>query len=413
VINLRVMLSALCIALGGHPLAAWADRPQVEAVVAQMQAAVLAHDSAGYLKLIDTRSPEFMQEQTNWAADLRKHPPSTFSLVLEPDAPDALDAHVNTSDPDDAPRRDQDVAEYTLVMTWSLASTDPAAPPTRRFVRIPARFTRDPALNTWRYAGEAWRVVTSDEHREPTDPDPAKHDNHHRARCLYLPGFRDAALRVVDILPGIRDHVHAGFELTVDHVQEVKLYPDQALLQASIYLSYTEPLGGWNEPGESIKLHVLPRTSAGELRLLLAHEYAHVATFAMGPNATSMPWWILEGAAELAAERYSSRSSTTADRARAFVRAKLKAGTLVPWAPLSDFRAVPGELYDHVYKQGHDFVGFVSQRFGRTRRNDWLRHLSTGASLNDATLAAFAMPFDEIDAAWRRSRSAPAEATRP
>jgi hypothetical protein len=133
---------------------------------------------------------------------------------------------------------------------------------------------------------------------------------------------------------------------------------------------------------------------------LLAHEYGHVATFEMGPRATDMPWWVLEGAAELAAEGYTRNPARNLNRQ---MEGMARAGWLAAWEDLADFR---GEAQNHVwavYTQGHHMLGYISDRFGRSARNRWLRLMAQGRTIDSATTEALGLSFDQLDADWRQS----------
>jgi hypothetical protein len=133
-----------------------------------------------------------------------------------------------------------------------------------------------------------------------------------------------------------------------------------------------------------------------------------VATFEFGPEATNMPWWVLEGVAELSAEKFVAMNQGKADRpeeygsgARTTVERWARRGKLAAWADLSDFRSVKKDLMGHVYQQGHHMVGYISERFGRDRRNRWLRAMGEGHSIDQASREALGMGFDELDRDWR------------
>jgi len=209
------------------------------------------------------------------------------------------------------------------------------------------------------------------------------------------------AQKIIDIIPQIEAHVFEGFGIEDDpaRVQVVKLYRSMRELQLSIYPSYVDPLSGWNEPDESIKVLARPKQRSGELRVLLAHEYGHVASFLLGEKIIDAPWWVLEGVAELASERYS-RSASRVERAMASLA---KSGRLAAWDDLADFRTVKPELMGLVYLQGHAMVGFVSEQFSRESRNAWLKAMARGKSLDEATRSALGIGFDELDRLWRDS----------
>lgn len=354
---------AVALVMCGMPGGPGDDRASLEELLVRMERAVLRADAMEYLACIDQGEPEWVTEQRNWAADLAAHTPESFDLEL-------------TSDPA------ADDAGFTagLRMAWTLPGGA-----TRRVV-FPARFTNDE--RGWLFAGEAWQRLASGDGQNIV---------------LFLAeDLRPVADRIIEIMPEIREHVDEGFETRLDHPQVIKLYGDMRHLQQSIYLSYEEPLGGWNEPGEAIKILADPGMSARRLRTLLAHEYGHVASFTYGPDASNnLPWWVAEGAAELAAERYAGPQAR--EGVEQLLRAWAAAGSLADWEAMADFRRTPPELHGHVYAQGHHFVGYVSERFGRTARNAWVRLLVRGASTEDAAAEAFGIGFEDLDRQWRAS----------
>lgn len=366
--SITLLLAPSCaVALQAQP----AD--DIAALLDRMGAAVLDGDAEAYLACIDTTVAEWATEQTNWAADLADHTPESFELTLASEPAAAAPEGDDPAGPT--------VVEADLRFTWTLPDSR------ERSVEFPARFARADGAG-WRYAGEAWSSVASEDGQTVV---------------LFLSdGLREIAEGITEMMPEIREHVDAGFETHLEHPQVVKLYTDMGHLQQSIYLSYTDPLGGWNEPGEAIKIIASRGMSERQLRILLSHEYGHVATFTYHEEAAlHIPWWVAEGVAELAAEKYSG------NRARrgmtAAVRAWAKSDSLAAWDDMADFRETPSSLHGHVYLQGHHFVGYVSERFGRSARNAWVRALASGVPLDEATRTSLGLGFEELDTEWRAS----------
>lgn len=382
-----------------------ADRAAVEQTLAEMSRAVRAGDVKTYLSLVRRDDPLFSKEQENWAADLKEHRPADFELSIGD----------GSAEP---PSFDDGAARFELVMTWSMP--DAAGKPGReRSVSFPALFTPDDAGGRWLFAGEDWLVLegdgpspavpgaAADEGKgSPDATGPKAKDPKRRVRVKYFPGYEGVAEKIVAVLPAVREHVHRELGVEVARVQEVKVYPSVRHLQASIYLSYAEGLSGWNEPGESIKMLGRPGASEKSLRALLAHEYGHVATFELGPRANDAPWWVLEGVAEVAAQAFAGEGRD----AESSVIAWHEGGKLAPWADLSDFRTVPGPMQRFVYKQGQHMVMHVGAVYGAAKRNAWLRAMSRGLSIDDASKETLGLGFDKLDAAWRESVKALAEA---
>jgi hypothetical protein len=311
-------------------------------------------------------------EQTNWFKDIGRSPPERLAFTLDDDPELSADGKSATA---------------KVRTTWRMPKAG------ERFVSLPTKFVK--SEGAWLYAGEDWKVKEGGS-----------------VRVLYIgSGLEDVAAKVIEILPDIRSHVHEGFELTenkhiTERIQEVKLYPTMKHLQYSIYPSYKDALGGWNEPGESIKILARAGTPPSALKILLSHEYGHVATFELGPKANDMPWWILEGVAELASANYTTGNSRGAIRR---VKRWKDDGDLIEWHRLADFRGEATEHAAHVYTQGHHMLYYISDRFGRTRRNDWMRAMATGDTLDGATQKVLGLSFEQLDKDWLASIDAPSE----
>lgn len=337
---------------------------QITDLLGRMTAAVSAADPQAYLACVSLTDPCFATEQRNWAKDLTRN------------APEHFEATIGDSEPTLAP---DGAALVKLRMSWRLPGGSDHS------LTYPARFVR--GETGWLYAGESWKIAGAD-----------------RVTIFYEGDLGDAAKNVAEVLPGVRAHVHEGFGLESDtnltqRTQEVKLYASMKHLQQSIYLSYRDALDGWNEPGESIKILSRDNTGKAMLQGLLAHEYGHVATFELGPTATDMPWWILEGVADLSAQSYT-HDWPSVDRT---VRRWAEKGELVEWSRLADFHGEATQHMVQVYYQGHHMVGYISDRFGREKRNDWLRAMANGASLDDATRKALGLAFTQLDHDWRQT----------
>jgi len=340
------------------------QRTELETLLASMSREVLKGDAEAYLKLIDPRDPCFVAEQTYWANDLKKFPALAFEQKLEDIKADGPDAAVGK-----------------LTWTWKVKKGE--GEPKERTVTFDARFTK--ADQGWRYAGEHWLRRESKESNN--------------VLVLFQPGFEELADGICEVFPEVRAHVEEGFGIKVPRVQEVKLYASMKHLQAGICLSYTDGLGGWNEPGESIRQLVRKKQTGKESMTVLAHEFGHVCTFELGNKSNEMPWWVLEGVAELSSEHFAK----SRERNDHQIRRMKEKGRLAEWKDLTTFGEVTGENYGKVYSQGHHMLGFISQSMGREKRVAWLRKMATGSTLDEATKSELGMSFAELDAKWRDS----------
>ena len=351
-------------------------RHELTSTLASMSAAAIAGDAEAYLEHIATDEPEFLVEQQAWAKDIRRIAPTElrYELLTEPTI------------------NDDGTATADLRVTWNTENWERPA----RTIEYPARFVQHDGA--WRYGGRDWLEADAE-----------------GLRVLYAPGLAAQADAAAAFWPEVKAHVEAGFETVLDHPQVVKMYTNMEELQFTIFPAYAEPLGGWNEPGESIKL-IAGDFGPGYLKTVLAHEYGHALTFAMGgpdiplaiERAHAMPWWLLEGTAELAAQRFSGGWSRTSR----IVQQWHTQGELIPWDRITDFYETDPADYMFVYSMSHHMVGYMSERFGRSARNTLLRTMMHGASLDEACREVFGIPFTELDADWRASIAAEIASTR-
>jgi hypothetical protein len=334
---------------------------EVEQVIVAMEKAVRAADVDAYLQLVAQADPFFRQEQQCWAQDLTKIKPESFMIRWDK-AQVAADGQRVTGE---------------MTWQWRLPNTK-----NDRKLTFPSQFVREG--KQWKFAGELWLKVDC-------------------AGCEVL--FLDEKLRaeaqsIAEIFPEIRRQVFADLAEREPARMQVKLYPRMVHLQASIFLSYVDGIAGWNEPGESIKLLSMRQGGASKtLRATLAHELGHAATWQMGPKAKSIPWWVQEGVAEQVAEFYSNKRRTSAST----VAALLKSKQLCPWEKIHDFSPETLRLSLQVYNQGHHMCAWLTDRFGKPKRNEWLRAMANGEPLEQASQKAFGLPFSTLAQEWHKA----------
>lgn len=348
-------------AIGAPTPAEWV-RPELDAALSRLSAVTRQASESKYLALVLAETPEFQHEQAYFAHELAKFPPKDVRFTLT-DKPITAD---------DASARGE------LRLDWTTAGGR------ERSVRFPARFVRTQVAGNpaWRYAGEAWQTAQAP-----------------GVIVMFDESLEATAKATAEAFAAIRPNVEASFGLAgtafTGQVQRIKLYAAMTHLQASISLNYTDGLSGWNEPGESIKILPGQRASAGELKPLLAHEFGHVATFAMGVGSRSAPWWVLEGSAELAARPFQAGDP------HADARRWAQQNDLAPFADLADFEHTSGRNKGRVYGQGRSMMVYINDHYGREARNAWLLSIGKGRDLDEASQEALGLTFDELDGAWR------------
>lgn len=361
-------------------------RGEIEGVVRAMEAAAKAGDRDGYLRHVWTGDAMFRIEQEHWADELPRYKPAELTLRVIPDAeiPEGDGRFSIARGPSGGHE-----ATLTLEIRYRM-DVGHAARPEGRSARWPARFVAHdpdgdgPQPERWLYAGDVWETLEGV-----------------GFVVKFQPGSEAIARMTLEAFPIAKAHVDAGFEIKNDTRQEIKLYDDMEHLKASVFLNMPDDvLGGWNEPGESIKFMTWYAGDVPSWKRAYAHEYGHVATWVMGPEVKrTMPWWLVEGVAELAAEDFFS-DDERATMAQA-VRNWTRTGRLVPWDRISDYQTTEASLKWQAYVQGHEMVGYLSDRFGRGKRNAWLRAMGQGATLGQATKDVLGVDFSVLDAEWR------------
>lgn len=347
-----------------------AIRIEINRVLDAMASACVAGDAEAYLQHVDASDSEFRYEQKYFANDARREPPEACTFSVD----------------EEGFTVGEGTAEGTFKIAWNMPGKKP------REVSFKARFVND--NGAWKYAGETWERLEA----------PAGKG---KVLVMFDPGLDEVAAKTIEAFASVREKVEEGFELAGDDIQtrtqKIKLYGTMKHLQASICLAYEDGLSGWNEPNESIKLLTGRNSTASGLKRLLAHEFGHVATFELGPKANTMPWWVLEGVAEVATEMVGGSS----DRLLRSMRRLAKEDKLAPFAEMADFHVVPDKYRGLVYSQGQAMVGYISEQFGRSGRNKWLRAMSEGKTVDEATVFAFERPFADLDAQWRETLKQP------
>lgn len=363
-------------------------KDEIDSTLAAMSRAVLSADEPAFLSFIGQDDPLFATEWRHWADQLKDSKPAEFSLSIGEGPSTFTDTR----------------AEFPLVMSW-LITTGPkeswGAGGTTRTVTFPpvvfAKVDPDaegplPAL--WVFRGEKWERL-----------DEAGFS------VLYLPGSEAVAHDVARAFPVARDHDNEGFQVTPPP-QVLKLYTSMDHLRATVYLNMPDAyLGGWSEPGESIKFMTTYTAGVPQWTNAYAHEYGHVCTWTVGPHAKDGPWWLEEGVAELAAQEYRPGYWDHLDHQ---MRNAAKLGQLAAWPDISNYLTTKPGLKHWAYLQGNHMVGYISVRWGREGRNRWLHSMiADGKSLDDATREILGMPFDQLDREWRQDLLDRAKADAP
>jgi len=376
-------------------------RAGVEEVLSQMTAAVLAGDPAAYMSHVSRADAEFTTEQQHWANELVAHKPSAFSISVVDDVR-SLPRSAGRAKWGKASFTDAR-AEFPLRMTYRM-DVGHAATELGAVACWPAVFVHEdpdgdgPAPAQWLYAGENWKELRGDWTEDGSGG---------VFTVKYFAGSEVPAQMVLEGFPAAKRHADAGFGVDVRRPLQIKLFDDMEHLKATVFLNMPDAvLGGWNEPGESIKFMNYYASRVDRWTAALAHEYGHTATWEMGPRMRDSPWWLHEGVAELSAEEFT-RDADSIDLMMRRRAALPGTRGLIPWDDLADYQKAPQSIKHMAYHQGHHFVGWISDQWGREGRNKWLRAVGAGSTIDQASREVFGESFAQLDARWRSSLASP------
>tara|TARA_R110000868_G_scaffold119469_1_gene316464 strand:- start:147725 stop:148819 length:1095 start_codon:yes stop_codon:yes gene_type:complete len=346
---------------------------RVNQTIDAMESAIIAGDPGAYMARIDSDDVYFVHEQRAWVNDLSRNPVSKFSIEPLEELIVGITGRAGM---------------MRVRMHWTLKADE-----IERTIEMNAIFypMGDEPDGPWLFAGRGWGMkLESDEGLR------VRSDREHQ----------ELALSVLEIAPEIASRIEQDFGRTLSEPLTIKIYPTMQALQFSIAPGYLDPLSGWNEPGESIKILGRDSMSVDRISTLLAHEIGHAVSFEFGEDIIDAPWWSLEGIAELVADDYRS---TPPEKRIVGIAQQVARGDRRSWDQLSDFK---GEALNHtmyVYAQGWSMVRYITGRFGRKARNQWFAAMGDGMDVDQATQHAFKMSFDDLDRAWEQEMLSIAE----
>lgn len=337
---------------------------RVNQTLSVIEDAVRTNDLGAFMSQVSTKDPVLTTEIRAWFEDLTINPVADFEI--EP----MEDLIIGITD---------QVAMMQVRMHWTLESDSIARSNEFNGLFVPMG---DDANGPWLFAGRAWEF---------------KHTSDDGLRVMSSKEHHELAKNIAEVVPSIQSKIEVAMGCDVHHPLTIKIYPAMQDLQFSISMGYLNPIAGWNEPGESIKILGRESTSADDISSLLAHEIGHAVSFEFGEQIINAPWWSLEGIAELVADEY--RSTPPEEREIAIAK-QIARGDRRTWDQLSDFK---GEALNHssyVYSQGWSMIRYITNRYGRNARNKWFTEMGKGISVEEATQSALGLSFVDLDLAW-------------
>ncbi|MBN1679210.1 MAG: hypothetical protein JW966_02890 [Anaerolineae bacterium] len=356
--------------VGSAPTATPMNQAELELsrLVAQMEQAVLAGDHDAYMTHIWDGDPVFKNDHEQWALDWQAHPLKAFEIRLN---------GVQATSPTTATAR--------MTMIWTQAVDIEAG--SSGGTTISAIFFKEG--DTWFFAGEDWKMLEVDTIR------------------LYY--FADASVNyeaqaavIGDYLPSIVTRLTREFDITFEQPIYLRLYENPPMLQTMTRLSMPE-INVWNEPGESIKMTLTAYNTAPN-EPDVSRELTRLVLYDMGSGTHgNFPWWLEDGIAEYGADllRTFSQHSRSLKQIAALAFAPDDADQhLVGWDRLArEASLTPGEHTTAIY-QTATLLHFITEQYGSTTRNAWIRAIATDQTLDDACQDHLGASFDDLTTQW-------------
>ncbi len=333
-----------------------AIRPAILTLLAQREQAVRNLDVDSFINTVDLDLPNFRHEQLIWFDDLNSHPASYYALELQ------------------SLRLESDSRAVGVVM--------------ERY-KVGGKQGNVSAEMVFTRRGEQWYYSDLDFQTLATA----------HFRIQFFASNRAVGNAMFNAANRTYAQITADLGSAPDGMLEVKLYPNEQLLQDSVMLSLPNWVGGWSTPGQSLKTAYNGAPTASYVNLM-AHEFTHLVEANLGLNHSNSPDWLNEGLAVYEAERSSPDSYEVANRPAILHRA-LASNTFFAWASFPTFQQVAGGQVSLAYEQAYSGVQYLLEKYGRAKFNTMLGYLVAGNSLDEAFSQAFGVSLAQFNTDWR------------
>ncbi len=336
---------------------------------ARMERAVRDGDFEAYMAYTWQDDPVFLADHTAWAQDWAAHPLEIFDIDL---------FNTRATTPGQAAAR--------MSIRWRVAGRSDEG--SAGGATISARFYAQDG--EWLFGGADWKTADLDS-----------------IRLYYLAGdtinIEPQANVMIDYLPSIYTGVTREFEHVPNAIIHIKLYESPITLQNWTRISMPN-ITRWNEPGESIKIPLTPNGTAPSESTLGSELTRYLLYDMAGGTHGNFPWWLEEGIAQYGGARFSTLSQ------RNRILRQVAALSLAPenaeeqlfeWSLLETEPDVRDELKQVAALQAYTLVHYISETYGESARNNWIRAIATEQTVMQATPEHLGITFDELDTAWR------------
>lgn len=337
------------------------DVTAIEALVADMESAVLAGDGETYATYVDWTDDNFRHEHENWVRDW-----------AEADEAWLVDFSLGISDIE----IDENHAVGLLRLQWVTTSQP------QRVAEYAVQFTYDDEAEHWLYAGEYWITQETEYFLVHASP-----------------GTENAIEPLLPSLPDIYEFATTHYDHIPQRPMEIKIYNSREALVGTVGMSFP-PFSGWNEPNESLKTINIDTIT---LVRIIAHEFTHFLTFDQANHAQPrIPWWLNEGIAQYISAPFDPRGDDFwVGNQLLTVQQWTEDDALAEWSEMSDFWNTDVQYWRYAYPQGYAFVRFVTEEYGEELRNAWLADMALEMDIEEATEVHFEKSFAELDTEFR------------
>jgi len=136
----------------------------------------------------------------------------------------------------------------------------------------------------------------------------------------------------------------------------------------------------------------------------ISHEFFHHIQYEMAGNKSALhggvfPWWLEEGLAESVSAPFKTEGRIKLHEAN--LLRLIRENSLLDWKDISNPEQVTPRDFLIGYDQGWSMVDYITNLFGKEKRNQWLELIASGESINSAYEQIFGVSFKQLDKEWR------------
>lgn len=316
----------------------------------QIETAVIINDQGGYLALLDHDDPEFIVEQTNWFKDRARLQLSRFRMELM--------EYTQTSP-------NQGIAQ--IKTTWARAGQKEEVFYTNSVVT---------------HNGSGWKLGDfALESREFP-----------RFVLKYPENLEKQVDSFSQAAAGAIDRIEQRFPpVKKERKIVIKAYPAVVPFIRSIKLTLPAWVGGWYEPGESIKLSPgMFAANPQQIDQVIGHEYTHYLVSILSKERAT--YWLQEGLATYFEDPNPAYQQNVIKKAKNLWD--------LPTLHETDLESLNLNDVEQYYAESYFLVRYIAENWGESRLFELLRALGNGLSWQDAISLITGQPWTDFANQW-------------